>query len=156
MDQTEILQLYASYHTDVYRLAYSYTGSREDAEDVTQSTFLRLAETQPKLFSGKEKAWLLQVAVNQCKNLRKSAWKTRTVSLEVMQDFAFESGKETALFRAVMALPPKERLAVHLHYYEGYKLREIAAMLKLPLSAVSMRLHRAREHLKEFDLEGSL
>ena len=153
MTEQEILTLFDRFHRDVYRLAYSYTGNRADAEDVTQETFLRLVEKQPQLIPGKEKAWLLQVCANACKNLRRSPWRSRVVPMEAAGEPAFAYEPQSALFEAVMTLSPKERLVVHLHYYEGYGLEEICAMLRLPLSTVSMRLHRARTKLKQLRLE---
>lgn len=150
MTEREILALFEMYHYDIYRFAYSFTGSRQDAEDVTQNTFLKLVETHPQLQEKKEKAWLMQVAANQCRNLLKSSWRKKTEPLYADVSKAFECEKETDLFYSVMSLSAKERAVVHLHYYEGYTQEEIAKMLKISSSAVSMRLHRARKHLKQF------
>ena len=60
----------------------------------------------------------------------------------------FSTPEESGLFEAVMALPPKYRVVVHLHYYEGYTCGEIARILRLSPSAVSMRLTRARNLLR--------
>lgn len=150
MTEKEVLELFESYHYDIYRLAYSFTGSHQDAEDVTQSTFLKLLEKQPGLQPGKEKAWLMQVTANHCRNILKSSWHKKTEALDPNVHEAFESAEQTELFLAVMGLPAKERVAVHLHYYEGYSMEEIAKILQLSSSAISMRLHRARKHLKQF------
>ena len=150
MTNKEVLELFELYHYDIYRLAYSFTGSHQDAEDVVQSTFLKLLEKQPGLQSGKEKAWLMQVTANHCRNILKSSWKKRTDVFNLNVHETFESAEQTELFFAVMELPAKERVAVHLHYYEGYSMEEIAEILKLSSSAISMRLHRARKHLKQF------
>ena len=82
----------------------------------------------------------------------------RAEPLEAAAGVTFSHPEESALFAAVLSLPAKERVAVHLHYYEGYSQEEIAALLKISPSAVSMRLHRARKHLKsalkeEYDYE---
>lgn len=150
MTQKEVLVLFEAYHYDIYRFAYSFTGSHQDAEDITQNTFLKLLEKQPKLQSGKEKAWLMQVTANLCRNSLKSLWHRKTGPLDANLQDAFESMEQTELFLAVMELPAKERATVHLHYYEGYTMEEIAKMLQLSSSAVSMRLHRARKRLKKF------
>lgn len=149
MTERELLVLFEAYHGDIYRFSYSFTGSHHDAEDITQSTFIKLLEKQPRLQAGKEKAWLMQVAANQCRNLLKSSRRRKTEPLEEVQQCSFTSGEEKELFLAVMGLPPKERTAIHLHYFEGYTLDEIARMLRVTSSAVSMRLHRARTHLKQ-------
>ena len=66
-----ILRLFHQYKDAVYRLALSLTGSAADAEDVTQTVFLKLMEKQPELMPGKERAWLLQVTANECRNLHR-------------------------------------------------------------------------------------
>ncbi len=150
MTEKDILLLFEAYHYDIYRFAYSFTGSCQDAEDITQCTFLKLLEKQPHLQAGKEKAWLMQVTANQCRNILKSSWRKKTEPLDVSFQKAFEHQEQSELFFAVMELPAKERAAVHLHYYEGYTMDEIAEMLNISSSAVSMRMHRARKHLKQF------
>ena len=81
MGKLDIEEMFTRYKDDVYRLALSYTHSVQEAEDVCQSVFLKLME-QRSLAPGKEKAWLMQVTANQCRNLLRSAWWKRTVPLE--------------------------------------------------------------------------
>lgn len=146
-----LLRIYKEYRNSIYRLALSYTHSIQDAEDITQAVFLKLLENQPKLVSGKEKAWLTQVTVNKCKDLLKSGWfQKRNNFDDISENLIWDmSPKEHDVFLAVMALPVKYRIVVHLHYYEGYTFKEIAKLLKITTSAVSMRLHRSRELLKD-------
>ena len=147
MDRDELLTLYDRYHNAVYRLALSFTRSVPDAEDITQSVFLKLMDKAPVLQSGKEKAYLMQMCVNACRDLRRSAWNSRRT--ELRDDIVFETSEESGLFEAVMALPQKLRLVVQLHYGEGYSGAEIAELLHCSPSAVSMRLHRARKLLRQ-------
>jgi RNA polymerase sigma-70 factor (ECF subfamily) len=131
----------------VYRIAISYLNNTQDAEDVVQAVFLKLIEGKACPMQGKERAFITQIAVNNCKDVLRSAWKRRNVPLD--DSIVFEQKEDSELFRAVMALPVKYRIVMHLHYYEGYTLSEIASFLKVGSSAVSMRLHRARKILKE-------
>ena len=78
----EILRLFHQYKDAVYRLALSLTGSAADAEDVTQTVFLKLMEKQPELVPGKERAWLLQVTANECRSLYRRLCRRSTVSLD--------------------------------------------------------------------------
>ena len=143
----EVLELFDQYHDMVYRLALSCTKSRQDAEDVVQTVFLKLLDGKsPPPRPGKERAWLAQVTVNASRDLLRAFWRRRTEPLD--ESIPFEDPQESELFSAVMALPPKYRAAVHLHYYEGYTLEEIAGLLHISPSAVSMRLHRARKLLR--------
>ena len=143
----EIMELFDQHHDMVYRLALSYTKSRQDAEDVVQTVFLKLLDGKsPPPQPGKERAWLAQVTVKACRDLLRTFWRRRTEPLD--ESIPFDEPEESALFSAVMALPPRYRAAVHLHYYEGYTLEEIAGFLHISPSAVSMRLHRARKLLR--------
>lgn len=145
---------YNTYSAAVYRLATVYLGRRADAEDVTQEVFLRLFCRAPA-FTGEEhrRRWLLQVTANLCRDQLRGFWHKRVSPLEDALPAAAPEEREA--LAAVMALPEKYRLPIHLHYYEGYSVAEVAQILKLGQSAVKMRLKRAREMLK-LELEGSL
>lgn len=152
MTDQQVLELYDRHCNTVYRIALSYTHSVPDAEDITQTVFLKLMEKRPKLQPDKERAWLIQVAVNTCRDLHRSGWKQHCVALSD-NDYPITpclSQRESDLFSALMKLPDKYRIVVHLHYYEGYSFKEIAKTLKISTSAVSMRMHRSREILKDF------
>ena len=71
--------LYERYATDVLRVAYYYLGNREQAEDVTQDVFVKLIINHPELEPGREKAWLLKVALNRCRDLWRSSWIKKVV-----------------------------------------------------------------------------
>ena len=72
-------QLYELYATDVLRVSYYYLGNREMAEDVTQDVFVKLIINKPFLEQGREKAWLLKVALNRCRDLWRSSWIKKVV-----------------------------------------------------------------------------
>lgn len=136
--------LFQNYKDDVYRLALSYTRSVQEAEDVCQTVFLKAMEqtVQP----GKEKAWLMQVTANECRNLLRSSWWRKTESLTEM--LVSPAPQYSDVFQKVMALPPKYRVVIYLRYYEAYTTREMAQLLKISQTAVTTRLSRAREMLK--------
>ena len=138
-------ELFRRYRDDVYRLALSCTRSPQEAEDVSQTVFLKLLE-HPNISPGKEKAWLMQVTANECRSLLRSGWWKRTVSLEECAQAAPESG---SILREVLALPPKYRVVLYLHYYECCSTAEIAKLLKISQTAVTTRLARGRQQLKE-------
>ena len=147
MNRDVLLALFDRYHNAVYRLALSFTRSVPDAEDITQDVFLKLLDRTPMLQPGNEKAYLMQMCVNACRDLKRSAWHSRRS--ELCDDIVFTEPEENGLFEAVMALPQKLRVVVHLHYGEGYSGAEIAEFLHCSPSAVSMRLHRARKLLRQ-------
>ena len=143
----EAVELYGDM---VFRLAYSYLKNRADAEDVMQESLLKLyVEPRDFLSEDHEKHWLLRVAANECKKLLRSPWRRRTDSLdEAAEAAAFDQPIQTEMFRQVMALPPKYRAAVYLHYYEGYSVKEIGELLGAKVSTVQTWLMRARGQLK--------
>ena len=147
--------LYELYATDVLRMCYFYLADRQKAEDVVQDVFVRLITTAPALQPGKEKAWLLKVAMNRCRDLWRGAWLKRVVlgapTLELIpaQDETIEKREEKeTLMRAVNKLPSAFRETVLLHYYQGMGISEIAQMLDLPEGTISSRLSRARKKLE--------
>ena len=156
MSQTSSQQLeaaYDAYSPAVFRLAMVYLGRRADAEDVTQEVFLRLLSRAPDFADGEhKKRWLLRVAANLCRDQLRGFWRKRVTELEDVLPAAPAEEREAA--HAVMALPEQYKLPIHLYYYEGYSVAEIAEILKLGQSAVKMRLKRGRELLK-IELEGS-
>lgn len=141
----DVTELFRKYRDDVYRLAVSYTHSREDAEDVCQTVFLKLMK-QKDLLPGKEKNWLMQVTANECRSLLRSAWWRNTVPMTEI--LCTDNTQYSQILYSVMKLAPKYRVVVYLHYYEGYSTREIGQLLKISQSAVTTRLSRARQVLK--------
>lgn len=142
----EILRLFHQYKDAVYRLALSLTGSPADAEDMTQTVFLKLMEKQPELEPGKERAWLLQVTANECRSLYRWLRRRSTVSLD--EALAVAAPEYTPLLTHVMQQRPKDRAVLYLFYYEGFSTEEIGRILHTSQSAVTTRLHRARKTLK--------
>ena len=158
MNQTikirQIEEAYDAWGGAVYRLAMVYLGRHADAEDVTQEVFVRLLSRAPAFSDGEhEKRWLLRVTANLCRDQLRGFWRRRVTGLEDTLPAAPPQEREA--LAAVMALPERYKLPIHLHYYEGYSVAEMAEILKLGQSAVKMRLKRGREMLK-LELEGSI
>ena len=143
----DALGLFQQYKDPVYRLALSMTGSAADAEDVCQTVFLKVLEKQPDLLPGTERAWLFQVTANECRSLWRRLKRRGTVPLDQAAELA--APEEGALLRQVMELSPKDRTVLYLHYFEGFSTQETGALLHISQSAVTTRLLRARQRLKE-------
>ena len=146
MDREEAARLVEQYSTAVYRLAYARTGNREDAEDITQETFLRLVRTAPAFRDGEHcKAWLLRVAANCAVDLHRSPWRRRSVPLEEAEQMAApEPAEEDGMLASILALPEEYRVVVHLYYYEDLSTGEIAKVLGKREGTIRTRLSRAR------------
>ena len=150
-------RLVEQYGDLLLRVAWSWTGSAADAQDVCQTVLLRLL-TAGKTFGSPEaeRAWLIRVAVNQSRKLLRSAWFRRSRPLEDCAALLEEAApEESGVFQAVMNLPQKYRTPLYLYYYEGYAVREVASLCGLKESTVSTRLQRARQKLKQMLEEGS-
>lgn len=148
-NNVDIAALFNRHAATVYRLCYSFLGSAADAEDATQSVFMKLID-RPRRFNDAEheKAWLIVCAQNHCRDVLKSAARRCAAELpdDVPDDRTAVGGDET--LEAVLALPPKYKTCVYLYYYEGYRTAEIAALTGTPASTVRSHLSEARALLK--------
>ena len=138
------------YLTMVYRLAHARTGSVQDAEDVAQDVMLRLSRHERSIRNEEHlKAWLIRATVNRANSLFRSAWRRKTLPLKAAaRTERPEPPQHDALTVALSALSPKQRVVVHLYYYEEMRVDEIAAALGIRPDAVKMRLSRARAELR--------
>ena len=149
----DIAAVFSRHAKTVFRLCFSYLGNAADAEDATQSVFLKLID-KPRAFNDQEheKAWLIVCAQNHCRDVLKSASRKRAAELpdEVADNVADEKanaeGDDT--LRAVLSLPEKYKTCVYLFYYEEYRTAEIAEITGTPASTVRSHLSEARTLLK--------
>jgi len=149
-----VIQSYETHADTLFRIAMMHLGRRQDAEEATQDTFIKLMEKAPAFNDGEhQKAWLIRVITNHCKSLLGRGWRKREVKLESLDTAAVEDPEDRALIELVLSLPLKYRSVIHLYYYEDYTVKEISDILRISESAVKMRLKRGRELLK-LELEG--
>ena len=143
-------EAYKKYADRVFAAAFSVCRDRADADDVTQDTFLRYMAREREYESEEHvKAWLLRVAVNRARDLARSLWhKSRVPWEDYMAELPFEEPADSRLFAAVMALPEKYRVVIHLFYYEGCGVGEMARLLSAREGTVKSRLSRGRKLLK--------
>lgn len=146
---------FRQYGNRVFSAAFSVAGNPEDADDAVQNTFLKYC-AYGREFTDQEhlRAWLLRVAINEAKDQRRSFWQKHRVSLEdYMETLTFQEPDDKSLFEAVMALPVKYRVVVHLFYYEDYSIAQIAQVLHAREGTVKSQLSRGRQLLKNRLLE---
>lgn len=151
MNINEYERLTKLYIDSVYRVALNGCKNPHDADDVTQTTFLKLWQSKPKFEDDcHAKRWLIRVAVNECNSLWRSPWRKNTSSLEDLpKEPTFTSPEKSELYYAVKELPAKYRVVVYLYYFEGYSVKETADVLKISETATGTRLQRARKFLKD-------
>lgn len=139
------------YGDTVRRLCMVHLKNYADTEDIFQTVFLKYALTSVSFDSDEhEKAWLIRVTLNACKDLLKSIFRSRTVSLEeLVEQPAQLSADHREVLEAVLSLPARYRDVVYLHYYEEYTAPEIARILGKNVNTVYTRLTRAKGLLRE-------
>jgi RNA polymerase sigma-70 factor (ECF subfamily) len=158
-EKRSITESFHQYSDMVYRIALNSVRSISAAEDITQEVFLKLIEKQLTFESIQhEKAWLIRVTINYCKNYLKSGWFRKIT--ELTEDIPYISGIEYSLeqkelYNQLMKLKELERTIVYLYYYEEYTLSEIAKILEMNSNTVATKLRRAKEKLK-FQMKGGV
>lgn len=145
-----IRRVVEDYSPMLLRLAMTRSLSTADAEDAVQEVFLRLLTQLPRFRDGEhERAWLIRTTIHRASDLRKAA-ANRTLPLEEAEVVAMpEEAESSPILSAVQALPEKYSTVIHLYYYEGYTIKEIAKLLGLPTPTVGTRLSRGREKLRK-------
>lgn len=139
------------YADTVKRLCMVHLKNTADTEDIFQTVFLKYALSSAEFESREhEKAWFIRVTINACKDLLKSFFRSRTVSLEVLAELPAEmSDDNREVLEAVLSLPDKYKEVVYLHYYEDYTAPEIGKILGKNVNTVYTLLNRARQMLRE-------
>ena len=139
------------YHQNLFAVAFNVCKNREDAEEVVQDAFIQYHLKRLDFQSEEHiRAWLIRVTINKAKNAARTFWRRHRTSLEeTMAALTFDDQESEQLFEAVMALPQKYRIVVHLFYYEDYSVHEMAKLLSLSESNVKTRLSRARAMLRD-------
>ena len=142
-------QILDTYGDTILRYAYSYLHNRSDTEEVLQDTLIQFLKTRPGFESDEhEKAWLLRVAGNLCKNRLK--YNSLRQTDELREELIAEQREDLSfIWDAVQALPVQYREVIHLFYREGYSTREISQILGRKEATIRSDLSRGRGKLKE-------
>lgn len=139
------------YANTVRRICMIHLKNHADTEDIFQNVFLKYVLSTAAFENEEhEKAWFIRVTINACRDLLKSFFRSRTVSLDTLLDQPAElAQKDHTVLEAVLALPPKYRDVVYLHYYEGYTAPQISQILKKNVNTIYTLLGRAKQALRE-------
>lgn len=155
-DISRVMELYGN---SIYRMSYFILQSDQDAQDVLQETLLKYMQKAPDFHSKEhEKAWLLRVANNLCKDMLRFQKRNRYVDWNDLQEQEQGSGiggqdnndpANIQLLAQIFMLAEKYKRVIYLHYYEGYSVKEMAVILRISEGAVKKRLERGRSRLRE-------
>ena len=143
---------YNKYADMMYRIALSHMNRRDDAEDVVHDAFIKYVQSSPAFSDDDhERAWLIRVTVNRCRDLLRRRSIRAYVNLDEIGEIPDEEAQYegSGIIASVSALPDKYKSVIILHYLEGYSVEKTASILGLSESAVKMRLSRGREMLKK-------
>lgn len=152
MKNDDVVKLFDAYADDIFRFAVSYVGNKRDAEDVVQDVFMKLLGKHVVLDEGREKAYLMTMTANKCKDCLRAFKRKKEVDLESAEwktgYFAGFTERNKAVFDEMMRLDEKYRLPIYLHYYAEYSYKDIAKILKISESAVAMRISRGKDQMR--------
>lgn len=147
-DFTRIVNQYSDM---LLRISMHYLPSRQDAEDIVQQVFLKLVENNLQFISREhEKAWLIRVCINLCKDFLKAAYNRRVESGTEDNDAVTEIEiPDNSMIDYIKQLPENQRIAIYLFYYEDRPVAEIAQIMKTKQNTVLSWLNRGRKTLKK-------
>ena len=151
--ETEFNEKYDKYCRLVYRTAYQYLLNTDMTEDVVQEAFVKLFINR-KAFNDDEheKAWLLRVTINLCKNILKSkAYHNLELNVESeICETSFEENSNTKIDiqNQLKNLSAEQRTAIYLYYFERFSIKEISKVMKIKENTVKSHLKRAKQNLR--------
>ena len=146
----EVASLYRRYAGMVYQISLMLLKNAYDAEDNLQTVFRKAMEREEP-FAGPdhERAWLIVTARNECKNQLRHWWRTKRADADALENLTWEQPGDGALWEMILTLPEQEKMAVYLHYYQGYSTDETAKLMGKKPATVRSWLYRARRRLKD-------
>lgn len=146
--EEDIKNAVLKYSDMLYRICIVILCNEQDVQDAIQDAFCRYLEKRPSFLDEEhEKAWLIRVATNICRDMIRFRLRHPKVCIDELDNsLAAPHRKET--LAELLDLPVKQKIVVYLHYVEGYRIKEIAEILGITEGAVKMRLRRGREEMK--------
>ena len=141
-------EIVEKYSDMIYRIAYQRVLNQYDAEDIVQEVFVKLLCNKNYFRDGEHvKAWLIRATVNLCVNYKKKLARQKTISASQLEIPFTEPERE--ILEELYLLSDEDRIILYLYYYEEYKIREIAKILRQKQNTINSKLTRARNKLKK-------
>lgn len=155
--EKDIREAVIKYSDMLYKVCIVILCNEQDVQDAIQDTFCRYLEKKPEFRDEEhEKAWLIRVATNICRDMIRFRVRHPKVSIDELENtLVAPAYKET--LRELLELPVKQKTVIYLHYVEGYQIEEIANILGITQGAVKMRLSRGRKQMRDaVGMEGGI
>ena len=159
-DESLLDEIMSIYGQDILQLVYSYVKETATAEDLTQEIFIKCYKALPGYNQQSNlRTWLWKIAINHCKDYRKSWYFRKVSAAEEEQEWVsannveneiVQQDEERQLADAVMALPIQYRELIYLHYFQEMKLKEISEVTGVKIGTVKTRIRQAKKRLKTY------
>lgn len=151
----DLERVFNTYYSILYKTAIIMLCNEQDAYDAVQDTFIKYLEHKKEFHEPEhEKAWLLRVNINICKNMMRFHRLHPTVGFDTI-NLSYQEDKDYELMSALFRLRKQAKEVIILYFIEGYKNKEIAAILGISENAAKKRLERAKKELiQEYDKKG--
>lgn len=147
--EKDIREAVIKYSDTLYKVCIVILCNEQDVQDAIQDTFCRYLEKKPEFRDEEhEKAWLIKVATNICRDMIRFRLRHPKVSIDEVEN-TLAAPEQKEIFRELLELPVKQKTVLYLHYVEGYQIKEIADILGITESAVKTRLLRGRKQMRE-------
>lgn len=145
------------YSDMLYKICIVILCNEQDVQDAVQDTFCRYLEKKPKFHDEEhEKAWLIRVATNICRDMVRFRIRHPKFSIDEVENM-LAAPEHKEILRELLELPIKHKTVLYLHYVEGYQIKEIAGILGITEGAVKVRLMRGRKQMREaVSMEGGI
>lgn len=155
--ETNIREAVIKYSDTLYKVCIVILCNEQDAQDAIQDTFCRYLEKKPEFRDEEhEKAWLIRVATNICRDMIRFRLRHPKVDIDEVENILVAPEQKETL-KELFALPVKQKTVIYLHYVEGYHIKEIADILGITEGAVKTRLLRGREQMRNaVSMEGGI
>lgn len=149
--EQELNRVIDQYGDTVRRICLLYLKNEADSEDIFQTVFLKYITSNIKFNSTEhEKAWIIRVTINSCKDLLRSFFRKKTIPLDdLFEKPQFLSNDHREVIEAVLSLSQKYRDVIYLHYYEGYTASEISQILGKNVNTIYTLLTRSKKMLRD-------
>lgn len=146
--ENDIREAVLKYSDMLYKVCIVILCNEQDVQDAIQDTFCRYLEKKPAFHDEEhEKAWLIRVATNICRDMIRFRIRHPKVSIEELEN-SLVAPEQKETLKEFLELPVKQKTVIYLRYVEGYHINEIADILGITEGAVKMRLRRGREQIR--------